>query len=213
MKWILLLLLTSCAANQSAFPVAPPFNPATDAPITIGHPGYVAPEPPPRSPHKRVLPQTPETRREDGLWATSAPPLRQHTFLIYDEVIPFSFPSDLDAVPAYDCAERAQAVANSVEHLRDAIYGLPHVERACIAVMSLDACLGHRAEAWIWAHGEAESSTASVMLEGHSIKAARDVTAMLLEKLCKDGRTTRVDLLMIQWFAQELRNTQKGQPH
>jgi len=71
---LLILLLSACAANQSAFPVAPPFSPVLDAPVTVGQPGYVGElERAPRSPHKRVLPQTPETRKEAGIWAANAP--------------------------------------------------------------------------------------------------------------------------------------------
>lgn len=64
--------------RQAAFPVVPPveapprapaFNPAEDAPHTYGRPeqGY------PRSPYTRILPQTKETRQEDGLWSAEAP--------------------------------------------------------------------------------------------------------------------------------------------
>lgn len=67
---ILLLALSACASSQSAFPMPPAFSPVEDAPLTIGHPGYVAPEPE-RSPHKRVLPETPGTRRELGIWAAA----------------------------------------------------------------------------------------------------------------------------------------------
>lgn len=79
MRYLLLLFLAGCAGNQSAFPVAPPFNPMTDAPITIGHPGTIHPGPriEPNPKPTRVLPQTPETRREDGLWA-GGPVARGH---------------------------------------------------------------------------------------------------------------------------------------
>jgi hypothetical protein len=53
---------------------APTFNPVEDAPHTVGQPGYVGrPESLPRSPNKRILPQTPETRQEPGLWAGDEP--------------------------------------------------------------------------------------------------------------------------------------------
>lgn len=66
-----LLLVLGCAGSQSAFPLPPAFSPVEDAPITVGHPGYVTPEPE-RSPHKRVLPETPRTRREPGIWASDS---------------------------------------------------------------------------------------------------------------------------------------------
>lgn len=75
---VLSLILMACGAPRGGeyrqgIPVArpaPAFNPAWDAPHTTGQPGHVGPstEAAP-SPHKRVLPETPETRREAGLWA------------------------------------------------------------------------------------------------------------------------------------------------
>jgi hypothetical protein len=76
MRFALLLLLVGCAGNQSAFPMppaAPTFSPTLDAPITVGQPGYAgSPENMPRSPHKRVLPETPATRKEAGIWASDS---------------------------------------------------------------------------------------------------------------------------------------------
>lgn len=75
----LLLLLSACATSPGArttysqsAPV-PEFEPAWTAPHTTGQPGYVSPEDVPRSPHKRVLPQTPETMRGPGIWASDGP--------------------------------------------------------------------------------------------------------------------------------------------
>lgn len=77
----LLLFLSACGAPSHTYrqgipvaPSAPAFNPAWDAPVTTGQPGYVGPaENLPRSPHGRVLPETPDTRREPGLWAGDEP--------------------------------------------------------------------------------------------------------------------------------------------
>lgn len=79
---ILCLFLAACASpapttySQGAYRPAPPaFNPVTDAPITIGQPGYARPgvqvEPGPKP--TRLLPETPATRREPGIWASDAP--------------------------------------------------------------------------------------------------------------------------------------------
>lgn len=74
----LLVLLTGCGTARptqyaQGIPTAPPaptFNPAWDAPHTVGQPGYVGPvENIPRSPHTRTLPETPTTRKEAGLWS------------------------------------------------------------------------------------------------------------------------------------------------
>lgn len=78
MRFLLLLaVLASCAPamhdttyRQSAFPVAPAFNPAMDAPHTVGQPSYVGePERLPVSQHRRVLPPT----KEPGVWAGDEP--------------------------------------------------------------------------------------------------------------------------------------------
>lgn len=56
-------------------PRAPTFEPNHDAPHTTGQPGHLRPmpqvEPGPRP--KRLLPQTPETARQPGIWASEAP--------------------------------------------------------------------------------------------------------------------------------------------
>jgi hypothetical protein len=81
MRYLLLLLTVSCAAPQREYhqgayrPVAPTFVPSQDAPHTVGQPGHVRPdvyvEPGPRP--SRVLPQTPATAREPGLWGGDEP--------------------------------------------------------------------------------------------------------------------------------------------
>lgn len=56
---------------RGAFAVPPPpARPGVGAPV-VGQPGARAA--PPRSPHHRVLPQTPDTQREPGLWAGDQP--------------------------------------------------------------------------------------------------------------------------------------------
>lgn len=79
----LVVLLSACAAPPTLYgqgvpvaPRAPAFNPATDAPITVGQPGHlpgvrVAPQPQPKP--ARHLPQTPATRKQAGIWASQAP--------------------------------------------------------------------------------------------------------------------------------------------
>lgn len=80
--YFLFPLLVACAPSapsqyeQGAYrpPVrAPVFNPATGAPHTVGQPGHLDPNAYPRSPYTRVLPETPETRREPGIWAANPP--------------------------------------------------------------------------------------------------------------------------------------------
>lgn len=86
MKWYGVVILgfsVACASGAPpreyrqgvpVVPSAPPFSPVTRAPITVGQPGYVGPlEGLPRSPYGRVLPETPGTRKEPGLWAAEVP--------------------------------------------------------------------------------------------------------------------------------------------
>lgn len=81
---LLALLLSACvgpSAQGVPMPPRPPgFNPAQDAPITIGQPGHRAPRPQvePGPKPSRVLPQTPDTRREPGIWAGTPPPMYPH---------------------------------------------------------------------------------------------------------------------------------------
>jgi hypothetical protein len=57
-------------------PAPAPVRPGVGAPV-VGQPGYVGPlEELSKSPHGRVLPETPRTRREPGIWATASEDLR-----------------------------------------------------------------------------------------------------------------------------------------
>jgi hypothetical protein len=76
---VLALALSACTTPRSTpgtyhqgvpvAPRAPLFNPITDSPHTVGHPGHLAPAPRERSPHKRVLPPT----REPTLFSGDQP--------------------------------------------------------------------------------------------------------------------------------------------
>lgn len=77
MRYVLLILLASCASGSSEFhrgtmvaPPPAPARPGVGAPIR-GQPGE--PHAYPRSPYIRTLPQTPETMRQPGIWASDAP--------------------------------------------------------------------------------------------------------------------------------------------
>lgn len=75
--FLALILCLGCATStpttyeKGAYRPAPAFDPATRAPHTFppGTPSQAQPRPKPT----RVLPQTPETRREPTLWATTPP--------------------------------------------------------------------------------------------------------------------------------------------
>lgn len=52
---------------------APSYSPTRAAPITIGQPGMAPQGNYPRSPPGRTLPESPDTRREPGLWGSEPP--------------------------------------------------------------------------------------------------------------------------------------------
>jgi hypothetical protein len=94
---------TQYAQGIPSAPRAPVFNPMTGAPITVGQPGYVGPaENLPRSPYGRTLPETPETRREPGIWAATKPP--SNNFFEVEDLMRVNFDEDArEAVAAAGC--------------------------------------------------------------------------------------------------------------
>jgi hypothetical protein len=202
---LVLSLLTACAANQSALPVPrPPFSPTLDAPITVGQPGHVGPMVlPPKSPHKRVLPETPETRKGPGIWAgDDAPGIRRHMFLVFDEPIPFALSADLDAVPAYDCAEVAQKAADNTPRLRAAIAALRQGPRLCLAIRALNTCMMLRIDTFTWVHKEALATPplpVAVAFESESLKEAKSVLEALMVQVCEKNNPPAVDALLRDW--------------
>lgn len=110
----LLLLLSACATSPGArttysqsAPV-PEFEPAWTAPHTTGQPGYVSPEDVPRSPHKRALPQTPETMKGPAIWAGDEPKASnsQETPDLFGVLLPVAtdVPHHKALVPAAMCS-------------------------------------------------------------------------------------------------------------
>lgn len=117
--------------RQSARPVAPPFNPTTDAPHRIGHPVYV-PEAYPRSPHKRELPPT----REPGIWASEAPPVDGRPRLM-DLLVP------LPEKPTEEEIGIARACSNHVNKAAAQVYlgGSADAARHCAGLRLYLLCL------------------------------------------------------------------------
>lgn len=154
------LLLTSCASGPSEFhkgatPTrAPSFNPTTDAPHTVGHPGHLRPEALPRSPHTRVLPQTPETHAQPGLWATKAsadeahdppewmtrPPiaLGWHIPLLMNDREEYL--NDVFQYPIRRCAAMIDEVVRTVIP-HDELAALSGDERRCVVALLNSHCL------------------------------------------------------------------------
>jgi hypothetical protein len=141
---LLLLCASACAANQSALPMPPPFNPVTDSPITLGHPGYVDTSPKPeRSPHKRVLPQTPETRREAGIWAAhESEPGVPGDPLILGVRLPFppEASTNHEKWPTYACSVVASGVLDHPAHHLTAAR-LTDKQRRCLAAQAYQRCV------------------------------------------------------------------------
>lgn len=141
-----LCLVTACASphggeyRQSAAPMAPAFNPAWDAPHTVGQPGHVAPEPAPRSPHKRYLPPT----KEPGLWAGDEPKAVRQSVRILDVEIILGQPvaeSDAAVTPIRLCAAHVQSVIDRDTHLMTMALELSGSGRRCFSAIALYECL------------------------------------------------------------------------
>jgi hypothetical protein len=153
---LLVLVLSACASqqpatyNQGAFrpPPPPAFNPTTDAPITIGQPGHRDPAALPRSHHGRVLPQTPDTRREPGIWAaTDAPPTGPL------EVLGVKIPLTGDDAKADPRSAHLRRCAGELTMLTASMPGfaaedldasLGPASRRCLAARAMVACMDHR---------------------------------------------------------------------
>jgi hypothetical protein len=180
MRVLLLLFLSACAANQAALPVAPPFNPAMDAPITVGQPGHVAPPKPERSPHARTLPQTDETRREDGLWAGDAlkvatvhsgPDDMTVTLMEERMVLP---EAHKDALPVM----RFCAAALTTPIARLGVVPQDMKLRHCLAPYLLVECIGE-IEAGAVRHPFSDAQVAAARAIANDIKAKRCSGALL----------------------------------
>lgn len=141
-----LMLLASCSSGPVEFrrgsPVAPaPANvrPGVGAPV-LGQPSQ--PHGLPRSPYGRVLPQTPETRKEPGIWAGDDPRRAPHPPAFVDDVqLPNLEPatSKDETVMAYGCA-------NMMPHTmrRLGVYpmqGLTYEQRRCVVAEYFDDCV------------------------------------------------------------------------
>lgn len=142
MRYLLLLFLTGCAANQSAVPLPPPFNPMTDAPITIGHPGTIHPGPriEPNPKPTRVLPQTPETRREAGIWAASLNPDWKEQPILDVLLPPPEGETDFDRGIRWSCVVRVARHATAETELRGTV-PYSEAERRCMAARMLWTCV------------------------------------------------------------------------
>jgi hypothetical protein len=140
-------VLAGCAATGGGeyrrgtpAPVAPPFNPATDAPHTVGQPGHLRPQALPRSPHKRVLP--PSTG--PGIWSAEVP--RATADDSEPALLGFVLPvpdgaTDWDYGIMRECGATLQAATERASTAQ-AIAVLPGNRRVCVALVLYVHCIG-----------------------------------------------------------------------
>lgn len=155
MRCLLLLFLASCTTaeprpdtlEKGAYrPVRPPvFTPAEDAPHTVGAPHTLSPgvyvEPGPRP--SRVLPQTPATAREPGLWSGDQPrgAAISGQPRLFDVLLPFPPEAQTDTarMPTLTCAHNMSvAVLNA--GLKESIAKLTPAVRECMAAKLYVVC-------------------------------------------------------------------------
>lgn len=146
---LLAVFLAACAnppprgstLEQGApMPVRPPaFNPTTDAPHTVGQPGYV-PQALPRSPHSRVLPETPVTRRAPGIWAGDGPRVVTMTPpAILGVALPLPEPEDGSIIADIE-VECARTMGDALSRSTSAYRRLNIVQTQCLAARLFFAC-------------------------------------------------------------------------
>lgn len=124
--------------------MVPEFLPEQDAPIHIGQPGEVgSPEMFPRSPHKRVLPQTPETLKGPGIWAGDGAHAssKDTPGMLLGLVLPY--PDDAttpgERAPAEICADLMNKAADEAVPA-ETLQRLSKEERHCLAARMYHRC-------------------------------------------------------------------------
>lgn len=163
MRTVLVVLLWCGAAlaQPAVRPAPPAFNPAQDAPHTVGQPGYLEPQRvhPPEPRPTRVLPETPETRRGPGIWATNPPmyaPQRQRGDPIPDlRVLDVPVPHHPDAKDGWETAPTEQCVATS-EYvfmagdmgLAARAHRLSGERRTCLVALDHESCVEDLHRRW-----------------------------------------------------------------
>lgn len=152
-----LLLLCACSSGgeyRRGTHVRPPaFHPAQDAPHTVGQPGHLQPRTEyPRSPHTRVLPQTPETARRPGLWSATASntaPKRSPGDPIPNmQVLDVQVPHHAEARDGWDTSPTEQCAASNEfvfmagdGSLAARAYRLSADQRACLVALAQVSCV------------------------------------------------------------------------
>lgn len=187
MRWLLLVLFVGCAGPHREFrdgapvraPVAEPR--AAYTPAGAGLPEYWGQpvESVERSPHARVLPQTPETRREDGLWAAHD---ERRTPILLDLFPPMSpdARTDWDYEVPEQCARSMMESLRRTETIGRAL-SLPTNIRLCLAARLYRMC----GDEWM-RDVNAPGSTLALMTEmARGVRLMQQPAHELEQTLCK----------------------------
>lgn len=189
----LLVFLVACAAPSSTeyrrgvlAPPPAPARPGVGAPV-VGQPGRAPAAP--QSPYTRVLPETPETMRRPGIWATSSPPDDGEFVLILGVPFPPATVNSEARTAARYCSETINRSALAVGRASFPP-SLTTAMRRCAAARMAWQCADQHAENWTAMRKRA----AKVNLAMESAWAAtRDVALEMLKRECKGVPVKPVD--------------------
>jgi hypothetical protein len=140
---VVLLWCGVAAAQPARLPPPPPaFNPAQDAPHTIGQPGHLRPQPKvePGPQPTRVLPQTPETMRQPSIYAGDDPKPGTRTVVLG---VPIPLEEEETRLPASERCSFALAAATVAAPvpLVEEVLRYSQDERACVVLSLFTECL------------------------------------------------------------------------
>jgi hypothetical protein len=191
---VAVLMLAGCAATGGGeyrrgtpAPVAPPFNPATDAPHTVGQPGHLRPQTLPRSPHTRELPPPGDW---PGLYSGDRPEAGMHDYdegpgsgtLLGTGWPPAPVDSEFVHKMYIMCADELQASADGAGGTERALK-LNTDEQFCLVYHLMFTCMDRRYRA------AAEPGTTLPAEPLAKLKAARDTLDRTLNQLQCRKRT------------------------
>jgi len=206
---LLLLLLASCASPPSTarrstlrdgVEVAPAaeFVPPGYTPKGAGLPEYIpgAPEPTgPRSPYRRVLPQTPETRKQAGVWSAEEPRASTGPNIATIARIGIPAPEDEEATPVLKwCSDKANAALDGAIRVQRGLDQLTPVQRSCAVATILYEC------AFTVRHKH-EQSRASNEGNRRAAKKAEEFAHALLAAACPPEAEQATASIMPSWSA------------
>lgn len=149
MRYVLLLLLASCTSGPSEFhrgtmvaPPPAPARPGVGAPIR-GQPGE--PHAYPRSPYTRVLPETPDSLREDGLWSGGGPVASTSPLApVLGVIVPTPQNYESDSDPNAFCAALVEHGGDATPAFARALRALGDDAKRCFVARAMVACMEFR---------------------------------------------------------------------